>query len=156
MLGPLLFYFLFIFIFFSPPRPSPSLLSWRPSCWGTGWPSHPLWRWNPAGTHTPHLVRCSVADPDPGPVPFWPGIRNRFFPDIFQSLVTNFWVKISHLYLKDCQFFPSGQILWPKHFVKFVATKKGSTTNFFCTPLFCCCFGARYPGSGMGKNQDPG
>ena len=46
--------------------------------------------------------------------------------------------------------------------MKFVATKKGLTTNFF-TPLFCCCFwirdpksGLRDPGSGMGKNQDPG
>ncbi len=27
------------------------------------------------------------------------------------------------------------------------------TTNFF-SPLFCCCF--LDPGSGMGKNQDPG
>jgi hypothetical protein len=29
------------------------------------------------------------------------------------------------------------------NFVKFVATKKGLTTNFFCTPLFCCCFWIR-------------
>ncbi len=46
--------------------------------------------------------------------------------------------------------------------MKFVATKKGLTTNFF-TPLFCCCFwirdpksGIRDPGSGMGKNKDLG
>ncbi len=32
--------------------------------------------------------------------------------------------------------------------------KKG-TTNFF-SPLSCCCFWIRDPGSGMGKNQDPG
>ncbi len=36
-----------------------------------------------------------------------------------------------------------------------MTTKKGMTTIFF-TPLFCCCFGIRDPGSGMGKNQDPG
>ncbi len=36
------------------------------------------------------------------------------------------------------------------NYVKFVATKKGMTTNFFCTPLFLD------PGSGIGKNQDPG
>jgi hypothetical protein len=42
------------------------------------------------------------------------------------------------------------------NFVKFVATKKGRTTNFVFTPLFCCCFCIRDPGYGMGKNQDPG
>jgi hypothetical protein len=37
------------------------------------------------------------------------------------------------------------------------------TTNFFCTPLICCCFWIRDPGSEiqdpgsrMVKNQDPG
>jgi hypothetical protein len=42
--------------------------------------------------------------------------------------------------------------------VKFVATKKGMTTNF-CSPLsFVAVFGSgiRDPGSGMDKNQDPG
>ncbi len=39
--------------------------------------------------------------------------------------------------------------------MKFVATKKGMTKIFF-TPLSCCCFWIRDPGSGMGKNQDPG
>jgi hypothetical protein len=42
------------------------------------------------------------------------------------------------------------------YFVKFVATYKGMTTNCFFTPLFCCCFWIVDPGSGMGKNQDPG
>jgi hypothetical protein len=28
--------------------------------------------------------------------------------------------------------------------------------NFFFTPLFSTCFWIRDPGSGMGKNQDPG
>jgi hypothetical protein len=31
------------------------------------------------------------------------------------------------------------------NFVKFVAKKKGLTTNFFFTPLFCCCFWIRDP-----------
>ena len=55
---------------------------------------------------------------------------------IFESLVTIFWEK-------------------SKNFVKFKATKKGMTTNFF-TPLFCSCFWIRDPRSGIGKNQDPG
>jgi hypothetical protein len=37
--------------------------------------------------------------------------------------------------------------------VKFVATKKGKTTNFFHPSLL---FLFLDPGSGMGKNQDPG
>jgi hypothetical protein len=32
------------------------------------------------------------------------------------------------------------------NYVKFVATKKDMTTNFFFTPLFCCCFWIRDPG----------
>ncbi len=51
------------------------------------------------------------------------------------------------------------------NFVKFVATKKGLTTNFFSPLSFVAVFGSgirdpgseiRDPGSGMGKNQDPG
>jgi hypothetical protein len=44
------------------------------------------------------------------------------------------------------------------NFVKFVATKKGMTTNFFSPLSFVAVFGSgfRDPGSGMGKNQDPG
>jgi hypothetical protein len=43
------------------------------------------------------------------------------------------------------------------NYVKFVATKKGMITDF--SPLsFAAVFvsGIRDPGSGMGKNQDPG
>ncbi len=42
--------------------------------------------------------------------------------------------------------------------MKFVATKKGLTTNFFSPLSFVAVFGSgiRDPGSGMGKNQDPG
>ncbi len=43
-------------------------------------------------------------------------------------------------------------------FVKFVATKNGLTKEFFSPLSFVAVFGSgiRDPGSGMGKNQDPG
>jgi hypothetical protein len=42
--------------------------------------------------------------------------------------------------------------------VKFVATKKGMTTNYFSPLSFVAVFGSGIldPGSGMGKKQDPG
>ena len=44
------------------------------------------------------------------------------------------------------------------NYVKFVATKKGMTTNFFSPQSLASVFGSgiRDPGSGMGKNLDPG
>jgi hypothetical protein len=44
------------------------------------------------------------------------------------------------------------------NFVKFVATKKGLTKKKFSPLSFVAVFGSgiRDPGSGMGKNQDPG
>jgi hypothetical protein len=44
------------------------------------------------------------------------------------------------------------------YFVKFVATEKRMTTNFFSHLSFVAVFGSgiRDPGSGIGKNQDPG
>jgi hypothetical protein len=44
------------------------------------------------------------------------------------------------------------------NFVKFVATSKVMTTDFFSPLSFVAVFGSgiRDPGSGMGKNQDPG
>ncbi len=87
---------------------------------------------------------------------FDPGIRNRFFPDpgsqihIFESLVTIFWVKSSIILWKLAEiFFFSTKIIC--NFVKFVATWKVMTTNFFSPLSFVAVFG-----SGMGKNQDPG
>jgi hypothetical protein len=43
-------------------------------------------------------------------------------------------------------------------FVKFVAKKNGLTRKIFSTLSFVAVFGSgiRDPGSGMGKNQDPG
>jgi hypothetical protein len=44
------------------------------------------------------------------------------------------------------------------NFVKFVAKKKGLTKKFFSLLSLVAVFrsGIRDPGSGMGKNQDPG
>jgi hypothetical protein len=44
------------------------------------------------------------------------------------------------------------------NFVKFGPTKKSWTTNFFSPLSFVAVFGSGIPdpGSGMGKNQDPG
>ncbi len=87
-------------------------------------------------------LRSSVADPDPGSGAFLtPGseIRNRFFPDpgsqtnIFESLVTIFWVKFFENWPK---FFSSGlktKIIF--NFVKFWLHKKVWQQIFF-TPLF--------------------
>ena len=106
------------------------------------------------------------------------GNRNGFFPNpgsqthIFESLLTIFWVKSSIiLFKKFLQHFKNKIIF---NFVKFVATKKGMTTNFFAPLSFVLSLdpgseiqdprsgfrdpvsGIRDPGSGMDKNQDPG
>jgi hypothetical protein len=49
-------------------------------------------------------------------------------------------------------FFSISKIKW-FYFVKFMAPKKGMTTNFFSP---CISLLVLDPGSGMGKNQDPG
>ncbi len=100
-----------------------------------------------------------------GSVAFWPldpdpGSGISFFPDpgsqthIFESLVTNVWVKSSPILWKlTLVFFFSifkNKIII--NFVKFVATTKRYDKYFFFTPLFCCCFWIRDPRSGMGKN----
>ncbi len=118
------------------------------------------------------VLRIRIRDP----VHFWPldpvsGIRNRFFPDpgsqipdpgsqthIFESLVTIFLVKsyiILWKYKKNfLQHFKAKIMI---SFVKFSATKKGMTTNFFSPLSFVAVLGSgiRDPGSGTGKNQDP-
>ncbi len=111
----------------------------------------------------------SVADPDPGssirdPVPLWPldpgfGIRNRFFPSpYFWELIDNFLGK---------KFFEEN---WPKfillqHFKTKIITilwnlwlQKKVWQLIFLPPSFVAVFwsGIRDPGSGMGKNKDPG
>ncbi len=111
----------------------------------------------------------SVADPDPGSGAFLTpgfGIRTGFFPDpgsqdhIFKSFLTIFLVKsfLSLWKLAKIFFLQHFKTKIIYNFVKFVATLKGMTTYFFFASLFCYCFesGIRDPGSGMGKNQDPG
>jgi hypothetical protein len=39
-----------------------------------------------------------------------------------------------------------GSWIWNRFFMKFVATKKVMTKNFFFTPLFCAVFGIKDPG----------
>ncbi len=90
----------------------------------------------------------------------WTRIRDRFFSGsgfsdpgsqthIFESLVTNFWVKSSIILENWPKFFSSALIIF--NFVMFVATKKGMTTNFFSPLSFVAVFG-----SVIGKNQNPG
>jgi hypothetical protein len=42
------------------------------------------------------------------------------------------------------------------NYVKFVATKKGMTTNFFSPLSFAAVFGSEIRDPGWVKNQDPG
>ncbi len=94
-----------------------------------------------------HVVD-SVADPDPGSVPFWPldpGSGMGFFriPDpktIFWRALTIFWVISSIILWKFAQIFLFST---SKHLI-------------FFTSLFCCRFWIRDPRSGMGKYQIPG
>jgi hypothetical protein len=102
------------------------------------------------------VLRIRIRDP----VLFWPldpgsGIGFFLIPDcgsqthIFESLLTIFLVilwKMGQIFF----FSISKTIIF--NYVKFVATKKGMTTNFF-TPLFCCCFWIRDPRSEI---WDPG
>jgi hypothetical protein len=124
-----------------------------------------------------HTTTSSVADPDqgsgirclsdPGP---GSGIRNRFFQDPASLILdpgsripTPYFLELSDKFLGK-RFYNSlktGPNVFLQHlknkiifnFVKFVATKKGLTTNFFSPFSFVAVFGS---GSGMGKNQDPG
>jgi hypothetical protein len=90
------------------------------------------------------------------------GIRNKFFPDpgsripnpYFLELSDKFWVKKFYNSLKTgpnffLQPFKNKSIL---NFVKFVATKNRYDQKNFFTPVSLFLD----PGSGMGKNQDPG
>jgi hypothetical protein len=121
------------------------------------------------------LLLSNVADPDTGSgirCIFDPWIRDpdRFFPDPgSRNPNTYFWEHIDNFLGK--KFYNSlkiqtGPNFFLQHFknkiififVKFVATKKGMTTNFFSTLSFVAVFGSRIrdPGPGMGKNQDLG
>ncbi len=101
-------------------------------------------------------IRC-LFDPGPGS-----GIRNSFFcripdpgsqPHIFQSLVTNFWVKSSIVLWKLAQFvFFSNNF----QFCEICGYKNSFDNKFFFTPLFCCCFWIRDPEWVKIRIRDPG
>jgi hypothetical protein len=100
---------------------------------------------------------------------FYPGIGIGFFrisdpgsqTHIFESTVKNLWVKNFNNSLKIgpnffLQHFKNKIIF---NFVNFVTTKKSMITKkIFSLPSFVAVIesGIRDPGSGMGKNQDPG
>ncbi len=109
-----------------------------------------------------HQVVISVADPGSGAfLTPGSGIQNRFFSGsrilYFRELSDHFLGKKFCKSLKIgpnffLQFFKN-KIIY--NFVKFVATKKGMTTNFFHSSLLLG-FWIRDPGFGKGKNLDPG
>jgi hypothetical protein len=87
-------------------------------------------------------MNSSVADPDPGS-----GIG--FFPDLGSRIPTPYFLELSDKFLgKKCynslktgpNFFFS--IKKKFNFVKFVAAKKGLTTNFFSPLSFVAVFGS--------------
>jgi hypothetical protein len=101
-----------------------------------------------------------------------PGSGIGFFriPDLGSLIPTPYFLELSDKFLgkKFYNSLKTGPKFFLQHlknkitlnFLKFVATKKGVTTNFFYPSLLLLFldpgFGIRDPGSGMGKNQDPG
>jgi hypothetical protein len=137
-----------------------------------------LWRsspWTRLGFSNTYIQCCGpgsgirwLFDPGPGS-----GIRNRFFSgsrisDPGSRIPTPYFLELSDKFLgkKLYNSLKTGPNFFLQHlknkiilnFVKFGATKKGLTTNFFSPLSFVTVFGSgiRNPGSGMGKNQDPG
>jgi hypothetical protein len=96
------------------------------------------------------------------------GIRIRFFPDLGSRIPNPYFWGLGDNFLSE-NFNNSWKIgpnLFLQHiknkiifsFVKFVATKNGLTKKKFSPLSFVAVFGSgiRDPGSGMGRNQDPG
>ncbi len=114
------------------------------------------------------VLRFQIRDPGPGAFLTLdpdPGSGTGFFriPDLGSRIPTPYFLELSNKVLGK-RFYNSlktGPRFFLQHsknriifnFVKFVATKIGSTTKLF-TPLLLLLF--LDPGSGMGKNQDPG
>ncbi len=93
-----------------------------------------------------YCLNSSVADPDPGSrIPnlyFWKLNDNFLGKKLYNSLQIG-----PHFFIHQFK------IKTIFNFVIFVATKKGRTTNYFCTPLLCCCFWIRdRQKSGSGLN----
>jgi hypothetical protein len=95
---------------------------------------------------------------DPGSVPFWPldpgsGIPSPYYWGLSDNFLgknfNNSWKIGPNFFLQHIK---------NKIILSFVATKYGLTTKFFSPLSFVAVFGSgiRDPGSGMGKNQDPG
>jgi hypothetical protein len=106
--------------------------------------------------------------PEPGS-----GIRKRFYPgsrisDPGSQIPTTYFPELSDKFLgkKFYNSLKTGQNFFLQHlknkiifnFVKFYDYKKRFDNNFFSPLSFVAVFGSgiRDPGSGMGKNQDPG
>jgi hypothetical protein len=110
-----------------------------------------------------------VADPGSGAfLTPGSGTRNRFFPNPGSRIPDPKLSELSDNFLGK-KFYNSlkiGPNFFLQHFknkiifnvVKFVATIKGMTASFFSSLSFDAVLGSgiRDPGSGMGKNQDPG
>jgi hypothetical protein len=77
------------------------------------------------------------------PAPYFLELSDKFLGKKFYNSLKTGPIFLQHL---------KNKIMF--NFVKFVATKKGLTTNFFFNPSLLLLF--LDPGSGMGKNQDPG
>ncbi len=127
---------------------------------------HEWWSWL--------LKRFAIFTPiisvaDPGSSVFWPqdpGSQMSFFriPDPQPIFLRAWWQFLGKKYRnslsigsKNCRYryLFKNKIIFS--FEKFVATKKGKTTNYFSPLLFCCCCcWTRDPISGIDKNQDPG
>jgi hypothetical protein len=128
--------------------------------------------------------KSSVADLDPGSGAFLtldpdPGSGIGFFPDpgswisdpgsrildLGSRIPTPYFLELSDKFLgkKFYNSLKTGPNFFLQHlknkiifnFVKFVATKKGLTTNFF-HPSLLLLFWIWDPRSGLGKNQNPG
>jgi hypothetical protein len=93
------------------------------------------------------------------------GIRNRFLSDLGSPIPKPYILELSYKFLgkkfynslkTGPNIFSAFQKLSNFNFVKFVATKKGMTTNF-CSPLsFVEAFGSGIQDPGWVKNQNPG
>ncbi len=79
------------------------------------------------------------------PVPFWL-IRNRFFPDLGSRIPNPYFWELSDIFLGK-KFYNSLKV-GPNYFLQHFKNK-----NFFSLSLLSPFLD---PGSGMGKNQDPG
>ncbi len=124
--------------------------------------------YNWTGLNVKLLAGCSVADPDPGYGTFLTpgsGILNRFFPDLESRIPNPYFWELSDNFLGK-KFYNSLKT-GPNFFLQHFKTTMGNFSilwNFwlhkkvwqeiYFRPSLLLLF--LDPGSGMGKNQDPG